>query len=124
VSSKNNVTSVHFHQEEKITWRKQPEIKEIETFYKESIVNDTLKRILYFIREEITEKVNTKLVSVMNEEIYLECPKEKIEDIKEKFVKIIYKSWSEYHFPNPIIPEIKIVKSWNEVNENKNKKEI
>ncbi len=115
VSSKNNVTSVHSPSGRKITWKKRPEIKEIEIFYKESIVNDTLKRILYFIREEITEKTSVKLVSVMDGKIYLECPQEKTENMKEEFTKIIYKSWSEYHFPNPIIPEIKIMKSWNEV---------
>ncbi len=117
ISSKDNVVSVHTPTGRKITWKKKPELKEIEDFYRESIVNDTLKRVLCFIREEITSKENenVKLVAVIGNKIYLDCPKEKIENIKEKFKNIIYKTWAEYHFQNPIIPEINAVKSWFEV---------
>lgn len=115
ISNKNNITSVHSPSGRKIMWNRKPELKEVEGFYKESIINDTLKRVLYLIREEITSKTNVKLVAVIGDKIYLECSSKKIEDIKDRFINIIYKSWAEYHFQNPIIPEIKIARSWNEV---------
>lgn len=108
----NNITSVHSPSGRKITWNKKPELKEIEGFYRESIINDTIKKVLCLIREEITSKTNVKLVAVMGDKIYLECPSEKINNIKDKFIAIIYKAWADYRFQNPIIPEMKVVKSW------------
>jgi len=111
----NNITSVHSPSGRKITWNNKPELKEIEGFYRESIINDTLKRILCLIREEITSKTNVKLTAIINNKIYLECSKEKINDVRDSLAGIIYKAWAEYHFQNPIIPEIKVAKSWWEV---------